>query len=201
MTSTAESGAGERSDVRTIVTGGAKLGVATAVGVTAFALLSRIMTGMVETVVQSALVFAGVAVFAYAPAAWVRPRGIDSIAWASLLSLLGSLFFTVVDTAVLRPVELYHWTWDQIGGGSGFWYIPVWWMGAAFLAWLGSWAWSRGGGGSPFVRGGQTVGVGIVLFAIIAATGILPFHAGTAALAATLGLVAMVPLAGVLRAT
>jgi hypothetical protein len=37
------------------------------------------------------------------------------------------------------------------------------------------------------------------LFAVIVMTGILPFHAGTAALAGTAGLVVMVPLVGILR--
>jgi len=149
-----------------------------------------------EIVVQSALVFGGGVVFAYLPAAWIRPRGVDAIGWTALVGLLGALFFTGVDTAVLRPVKLYHWTWDQIGGGSGFWYIPVWWMGSAFLAWLGGWVWSRSGGENVTTRAGQTVGIGLVLFGIIALTGILPFHAGTAALGVTLGLILTVPLAG-----
>jgi hypothetical protein len=46
---------------------------------------------------------------------------------------------------------------------------------------------------------GQTVGVGAVLFGVIGLTGVLPFHAGTAALALTLGLVATVPLTGASR--
>jgi len=196
MTSAAGPSVAEHSDVRTIVGGGAKLGGITAVGVVVFALLSRMLSGSVEIIVQSVLVFAGVVVFAYVPAAWVRPRGVDGIGWTSLVGLLGSLCFTVVDTAVLRPVKLYHWTWDQIGGGSGFWYIPVWWMGSAFLAWLGGWVWTRSGGENVAARAGQTAGIGIVLFGIIALTGILPFHAGTAALGVTLGLIFTVPLAG-----
>lgn len=194
--SAAEPSMGDRSDVRTMVGGGAKLGAITAVGVVVFALLSRMLSGPVETIVQSVLVVVGVVVFAYLPAVWVRPRGVDGIGWAALLGLLGALAFTVVDTAVLRPIKLYHWTWDQIGGGSGFWYVSVWWMGSAFLAWLGAWVWSRAGGEDVGPRMGQTAGFGIVLFGIIVLTGILPFHAGTAALAVTLGLVATVPLAG-----
>ncbi|HWP39054.1 MAG TPA: hypothetical protein VNL18_16015 [Gemmatimonadales bacterium] len=199
MTTAAEPVVAGKTDVRTIVGGGAKLGAITAVGVVTFAMLSRLLAGPVEVVVQSLLVFAGLAVFAFQPAAWVRPRGIDAIAWTALMGLLGAAFFTVVDTAVLRPVKLYHWTWDQIGGGSGWWYIPIWWMGSAFLAWLGAWVVSRGGDVSPTVRAGQTVGVGVVLFAMIVMTGILPFHAGTAALAGAVGLIAMVPLVGILR--
>ncbi|HXV87002.1 MAG TPA: hypothetical protein VD793_09895 [Gemmatimonadales bacterium] len=199
MTSAAEPAAVDRSDIRTIVGGGAQLGGITVVGVVVFALLSRMMVGAVETVVQTALVTAGVAVFAYFPARRVRPTGVDGIGWTAMLGLMGSLFFTVVDTALLRPFKLYHWTWDQIGGGSGFWYVPVWWMGSATLAWLGGWVWARAAGQGMGARAGQTVGFGLVLLAIIVFTGILPFHAGTAALAVTLGLVATVPVAGPAR--
>jgi hypothetical protein len=201
MTSVAQPTAESHTDVRTIVGGGLKLGVATVVGVVAFVLLSHWLAGRAEVVVQSLLVLLGGAVFSYAPAYWVRPREVDTIAWASLLGLLGSVVFTVVDTAILRPVHLYPWTWDAIGGGSGFWYIPVWWMGSCFLAWLGSWVYSiRAAGGGTAVGGSlQTVGLGVLIFVILAATGLAPFHSAVAGLAFTLALVLHVPLAAVLR--
>ena len=31
----------------------------------------------------------------------------------------------------------YPWTWDAIGGGSTWWYLPIWWMLGTFLAWMG----------------------------------------------------------------
>jgi hypothetical protein len=201
MTSMVEPAAAPRSDVRTIVGGGVTLGIATVIGVVAFALLSRALAGGVETVVQSVLVLAGGAVFAYAPAYWVRPRGVDAIAYAALVGLLGSVVFTVADTAVLRPVHLYHWTWDAIGGGSGFWYIPVWWMGSCFLAWLGGWVYSiRAERDTSAVSAAiQTLGIGVVLLVVAVATRLAPFHAAVAALAFTVGLVLQVPLAAVLR--
>jgi hypothetical protein len=201
MTSMVEPAAAPRSDVRTIVGGGIKLGIATVIGVVVFALLSRALAGGVEAVAQSVLVLIGGAVFAYAPAYWVRPRGVDAIAYAALVGLLGSVVFTVVDTAVLRPVHLYHWTWDAIGGGSGFWYIPVWWMGSCFLAWLGAWVYSirAGRDGSAVSAALQTLGIGVLLLGAGVATGLAPFHAAVAALAFTVGLVLHVPLAAVLR--
>lgn len=202
MTSMAEQAAAPRHDVRTIVAGGIKLGIATVIGVVIFALLSRVLTGRTEVVVQSLLILAGGVVFAYAPAFWVRPRGVDAIAWAALVGLLGSVAFTVVDTAVLRPLNLYHWTWDAIGGGSGFWYIPVWWMGSCFVAWLGAWIHSivQPGGGNAVSAALQTAGLSVLLFVILIATRIAPFHAAVAALAFALALVVHVPLAAVLRA-
>jgi len=38
---------------------------------------------------------------------------------------------------VLRPFQAYPWTWDAIGGGSTWWYLPIWWMLGTFLAWTG----------------------------------------------------------------
>lgn len=186
----------EQYDVRTIVGGGLQLGVLTAVGVVVFALVSRGLSGTVEVIVQVVLVLIGGIAFSYLPSLWVRPRSADAIAWAVMLGLLGAVAFTLVDTAILRPLDLYHWTWDAIGGGSGFWYIPVWWMGSAFLAWLGGMIAAKSG--TPLASGVQSAGLAVLLFAILAATGIAPFHAATAALAFTVALVFHVPLAGML---
>jgi hypothetical protein len=201
MTSVAQPAAEPRSDVRTIVGGGIKLGVATVVGVVAMVLLSHWLSGRTEVVVQSLLILLGGAVCSYAPAHWVRPREVDSIAWASLVGLLGSVVFTVLDTAILRPVHVYPWTWDAIGGGSGFWYIPVWWMGSCFLAWLGAWIYSllAPSGGTAVSAALQTTGLGVLVFVMLVATGIAPFHGAVAGLAFTVALVLHVPLAAVLR--
>jgi len=183
----------DRADVRAILMGGLQVGVLTIVGVVAFALLSRGMTGTAKTVVQAALIVVGGAVFSYVPSLPIRPRTVDGIAWAALVGLLGALVFTVVDTAVLRPLHLYHWTWDAIGGGSGFWYIPVWWMGSAVLAWLGALTLAtlaRGGREpAPLLTGLLTAGLAVVLFGLVTALRILPFHAAVMALAYAAALV------------
>jgi hypothetical protein len=200
MTSTAGSADPGRSDVRSIVGGGVKLGLTTAVGVVAFAILSRVLTGTLETVVQSVLVIAGGIVFSYYGALIIRPRDVDSVAWASLIGLLGALVFTVIDTAVLRPLGVYHWTWDQIGGGSGFWYIPVWWMGATVLAWLGAWGFSvaeRSGRANVTVLSGQTTAISIILFVTLGFI-LGPFTAAMMALCFSLALVVQLLLASVL---
>jgi hypothetical protein len=202
MTSPAQAAVPPHADTRTVVGGGIKLGIVTAIGVVAFALLSRALTGRTEVVVQSLLILVGGTVFAYAPSFWVRPRGVDAIAQAALVGLLGAVAFTFVDTVILRPVDLYHWTWDDIGGGSGFWYIPVWWMGSCFLAWLGAWVHSIAAarGGHVVSVAVQTAGLGVLLFVILTATGLAPFHGAVAALGYTLGLIVHVPLAAALRA-
>jgi hypothetical protein len=189
----AVSPANDRADVRAMLMSGCQLGLLTVLGVAAFALLSRALTGATEVVVQAALVAAGGVVFSYFPSIGVRPRTVDGIAWASMVGLLGALVFTGVDTAVLRPLDLYHWTWDAIGGGSGFWYIPVWWMGSAVLAWLGALTvatLARGGREpSPLATGLLTGGLAILLFGVVAALRLLPFHPAVMALVFAVGLV------------
>ena len=187
----AVSPAHDRADARAMLMSGCQLGLLTVLGVAAFALLSRVLTGATEVVVQAALVAAGGVVFSYFPSIGVRPRTVDGIAWASMVGLLGALVFTVVDTAVLRPLDLYHWTWDAIGGGSGFWYIPVWWMGSAVLASLGALTvatLARGGREpSPLATGLLTGGLAILLFGVVAALRLLPFHSAVMALVFAVG--------------
>ena len=203
MTAAAPATAPEHADVRTIVGGGIKLGVITTVGVVGFALLARSLSGTVANVALSALVLMGGALVAYLPSVWVRPRSVDGIAWSALVGLLGALVFTVLDVAVLRPLSVYPWTWDEIGGGSGFWYIPVWWMGSAFLAWLGAWIASQRLGerddANPLMAGVQTAGLGAILFAVLAAVGAIPFHPAAAALGFAVALVVHVPLAAAMH--
>jgi hypothetical protein len=185
------------ADSRLLVGGGIKLGLITVAGVAIFALLTRALSGPAEVIAQALVVFAGGSVAAYLPAVLVRPRDIDGIGWTCLLAIIGFGAFTVVDTLLLRPLNLYHWTWDAIGGGSGWWYLPVWFMGSAFLAWLGGLVHSVRAareGDLPLVRlAGQTVAIAGILFLVLAVT--VRFHGAIAALAFAVALVVQVPLA------
>jgi hypothetical protein len=149
--------------------------------------------------VQSVIVLGGGLLAAYVPAYLVRPQHVDGIAWAALTGLVASLSFTVLDVAVLRPLGIYHWTWDAVGGGSGFWYIPVWWMGAAALAWLGSWIVAiRSDGrpeGSVLPTAGMTAVLAVVLFVIMGLLEVSPWHAATMALSVAVALPIHVALA------
>jgi len=194
MTSAAASQPATTTDWRVIVSGGVKLGVITAIAVAIFALSSRALDGTGETLVQSLIVLVGGAVASFLPSLMFRPRDVDTIAWAGMIGLLGALVFTVIDTVLFRPLNLYHWTWDAIGGGSGFWYIPVWWMGSTFLAWLGSWVVANRGevvgvGGLA----GLTMGFAVVVTGVLFLVG-LPLHAASVALAYTIALILHVPV-------
>jgi hypothetical protein len=106
--------------------------------VVVFSLLSRALSGSAEVAVQAVIVLAGGAMVAYLPARAVRPHSADAIGWSGFIGVISAWMFTALDIIVLRPLGLYSWRWDAIGGGSGWWYIPVWWMGAALLAWVGA---------------------------------------------------------------
>ncbi len=199
MTSAVEP-APERADARTIVGGGAVLGTLTAAGVVAFALLSRALSGDGEVIVQSVIVLAGGLVASFFPAHLVQPRHVDGIAWASLLGLVGTLCFTVIDTMLLRPLAIYHWTWDAIGGGSGFWYVPVWWMGGAAVAWLGAWIVAiraRGGPGGSVIPPAAMTGVVAALLFVLLVVVRTPLHAAVMALGLALALPLHVALAAI----
>jgi hypothetical protein len=202
MTSAAEMTKTSDANVQTIVGGGIKLGVGTAVGVVVFALLTRSLSGTAEMVVQSILIILGGSAFSYVPAILLPPKDADSVAWASMIGLLGSLTFTVIDTILLRPIHLYDWKWDAIGGGSGFWYIPVWWMGAAFLAWLGAWVVANGSKKSDASiarAAGTTAAMAVAVAVVLTLARIVPFHSAGVALAFTIGLILHVPLSMVLN--
>ena len=192
----------DRSDWRLIVFGGAKIGVATAIGVAVFSLLSRSLTGTTETIVQAILILVGGAVFAFLPAHWIRPRSVDGIAWAAMTGLMGALFFAAFDILLLRRLGMYRNSWDLIGGGSTYWYLPVWWMGSATLAWLGGWivANQNRPSGGPLMAAAQAEGLAIVLFGVLVVA-LGPFSSAMMALAYALALVVLVPLSAVLGRT
>src|SRR2546430_9203724 len=139
MTATAAPVASDRSDFRTVTVGAAKLGVATAVAVVAFLAASRLvpitagLRGAVEALI---VVGTGLAV-AFLPARWTAARSTEGIAGAAAMGLVATVVFSALDIVLLRPFKAYPWTWDAIGGGSTWWYLPVWWMLGTFLAWMG----------------------------------------------------------------
>src|SRR6267143_2304650 len=139
MSATAAPVASDRSDFRTVTVGGAKLGVATAVAVVAFLAASRLVpvgAGMRGGVEAQIVLAAGLAL-SFIPAQWTAARGTEGIAGAAAIGLVGTVVFSAIDIAVLRTFKAYPWTWDAIGGGSTWWYLPIWWMLGTFLAWMG----------------------------------------------------------------
>lgn len=196
--------ASDRSDFRTVTLGGAGIGLITGVAVVAFLAASRLVpeAGDLRGIVEALIVLgAGLAV-AFLPASWTVPRSGEGIAGAAAIGLVGTIAFSAIDIALFRPFKAYPWTWDAIGGGSTWWYLPVWWMLGTFLAWMGgivtAGAAARGGDGEvTLVRRTVPVGTATVIGAVVARVALglaLPVATG-GALAVALAAFAVVALA------
>ncbi|MGH7537191.1 MAG: hypothetical protein ACREMF_01030 [Gemmatimonadales bacterium] len=128
----------DRSDFRSVLVGGTKVGVVTAVLVIACLAVTRLLpAGVSRDVVLSLLVLATGVLVSLLPGEWVVPRNTEGVAGTAAMGLWGTVVFMAIDIVLLRPFKAYPWTWDAIGGGSTWWYLPVWWMLGTFLAWMG----------------------------------------------------------------
>jgi len=128
----------DRSDFRTIITGGTKLGLIVAAAVVLYLAAGRYAPeGGLRTGLLALLVLLGGTAAAFLPGLWCASRSVEGIAGAAALGLWGTVVFAVIDIAVLRPLHAYPWTWDDVGGGMTWWYLPMWWMLGTFLAWMG----------------------------------------------------------------
>ena len=138
MSTTAAPATADRSDARTALTGGVVVGAVTGLAVVLFVAASRALPpGGLRGVVEALVVLAAAVVAGFVPGQWSGARTADGIAGAAAVGLVGTVVFSVIDIVLLRPFKAYPWTWDAIGGGSTWWYLPTWWMLGTFLAWMG----------------------------------------------------------------
>src|SRR5213082_123867 len=138
MSATATPATADRSDFRTVMVGGTQIGVLTAAAVVAFLAVSQHVPALVPQSLLEALIVltAGIAV-SLLPGRLTEARHVEGIAGAAAIGLWGTVVFTAIDIVLLRPFKAYPWAWDAVGGGSTWWYLPVWWMLGTFLAWMG----------------------------------------------------------------
>jgi hypothetical protein len=129
----------DATQVPSIVLGSIKLGLIEAVAVLLFSLASRFLGGVLELIVCAAILVAGLAAVTMLPGLWVRPRTIEGIAGAAGIGLGASGVFLLIDIILLQNIGTYTSRWYDIGGGSNWWYHPVWWMVGTFLPWMGAW--------------------------------------------------------------
>ncbi len=140
MTSAAEQkGEYDLTSVPLIVQGAVKLGLLESILVLLFALASRFLDGPVEILVCAVVLLVGLAAVTLLPGIWTRPRTIEGIAGAAGIGLAAAGVFLLVDVALLQNIGTYSNRWYEIGGGSNWWYHPVWWMAGTFLPWMGAW--------------------------------------------------------------
>ena len=172
MTSSAET---ERqydaTAVPVIVAASVKLGLLEAALVLLFSLASRFLGGVLEAVVCALIVVVGLAAVTMLPGLWTRAFTIEGIAGAAGIGLGAAAVFLLVDVILLQNIGTYSHRWRDIGGGSNWWYHPVWWMVGAFLPWMGAWILAnqtaRDGRPAPGV-GLLTAFVAAIVVAIIA---------------------------------
>jgi hypothetical protein len=129
----------DATDVPAIVLGSVKLGLLETVLVLLFSLASRFLDGVAETVVCGIIVLAGLAAVTMLPGLWTRARTIEGIAGAAGIGLGAAAVFLLLDVTLLQNIGTYSHRWYDIGGGSNWWYHPVWWMVGSFLPWMGAW--------------------------------------------------------------
>src|SRR5881296_1613320 len=132
----------DRSEFRHVLLSGTIVGVVTAVLVILYLVLSRLLSpGITTSLLQTILVLAGGVAAAFLPGFFAASRTTQGVASAAAIGLWGTIVFMAIDIVVLRPmnhvVGTYPWTWDAVGGGSTWWYLPIWWMLGTFLAWMG----------------------------------------------------------------
>ena len=114
------------------------LGAITAIVVVLLSFITRLTSGVVETVAGGIVLLAGLTAVTVLPGLWTRPRTIEGIAGAAAIGLAATVIFLLIDVALLQPFGIYTNRWREIGGGSNWWYHPVWWMVGTFLPWMGA---------------------------------------------------------------
>ena len=114
------------------------LGVLTTVIVVAMSFITRLTSGIVETVIGGIVLLIGVAAVTVLPGLWTRARTIEGIAGAAGIGLAATVVFLLIDAALLQPLGIYTNRWREVGGGSNWWYHPIWWMVGTFLPWMGA---------------------------------------------------------------
>lgn len=125
--------------VPAIVLGSIKLGLIEAVLVLLFSLSSRFLGGVLEFLVSGIVLVVGLAAVTMLPGLWIRPRTIEGLAGAAGIGLGAAGVFLLVDIVLLQNIGTYSSRWYEIGGGSNWWYHPVWWMVGSFIPWMGAW--------------------------------------------------------------
>jgi hypothetical protein len=131
----------DQTDVPSIVRGAVKIGLITAIGVLLFSLVSRLTSGIIEAVLQVVIIAIGTYAVTFLPGQWTRARTIEGIAGAAGIGLAASVVYLIIDVLPvigLQSIGTYTNRWREIGGGSNWWYHPIWWMVGTFLPWMGA---------------------------------------------------------------
>lgn len=173
MTSAAIDASYDYTALPHVVRSGIKLGLIQGALIALFAVLQVRLDGAAETVVCGLILLIGIAATILLPGRWTRARTIEGIAGAAGIGFGSAITFLVLDVTIFQPVHLYTNRWLEIGGGSNWWYHPVWWMVGTYLTWMGAWVQAnqtaKNGQTSPVVQ----VMITLILSMVFLAIGIL----------------------------
>jgi len=128
----------DQTALPSVLRSGTILGIIQAACVLLASLAFRFLEGPAELAVVAVLVLVGLTATTAMPGLWTRARTIEGIAGAAGIGLWATVVFLIVDVAALQPLGTWTNRWLAIGGGSNWWYHPVWWMVGTFLPWMGA---------------------------------------------------------------
>jgi len=129
----------DRSEFRHVLLSGTRIGLVTGVAVIVYLFVARLLPpGIIAGLVETIVVLAAGVLVTFLPGSYAVARSTQGIASAAAIGLWGTVVFMAIDIILLRPFRAFPWTWDAIGGGSTWWYLPIWWMLGTLLAWLGA---------------------------------------------------------------
>jgi hypothetical protein len=160
--------------VPAIVRGSVKLGLLESVLVLVISLVSRFLpNGVLQTAVLAVIVLLGLAAVTLLPGLWTRPLTIEGIAGAAGIGLGAAVVYLLIDVTLLQNIGTYGHRWLELGGGSNWWYHPVWWMVGTFLPWMGAWMLANQLAKSGTVSPGAAFGTALACAAVCAVIAVL----------------------------
>jgi len=166
----------DHTELRHVLRAGAQLGVLQSVLIGAFGLIQPRVEGAIELVVCGAILVIGIAATIALPGIWTRARTIEGISGAAGIGLFATFVYLLIDVALFQPLGVYTNRWLEIGGGSNWWYHPVWWMVGTYLPWMGAWVLAnqtaKTGAQNP---GALVIGTLVIAAVIMAAAAALGF--------------------------
>jgi hypothetical protein len=128
----------DRTEFRHILLSGTIVGGLTAAAVIVYLIVARLLpAGILTGVLEALIVLAAAVLVTFLPGLFAGARTVQGVAGAAAIGLWGTIVFMAIDIVLLRPFKAFPWTWDAVGGGSTWWYLPIWWMLGTLLAWLG----------------------------------------------------------------
>lgn len=161
--------AADHTELRHVLRSGVRLGLLQSVLAGAFAITQPKVEGTTELLVCGLILVVGIAATILLPGTWTKARSIEGIAGAAGIGLAATVVFLLIDVAVLQPMGVWTNRWLQIGGGSNWWYHPVWWMVGTYLPWMGAWVLSNQAAKSGAPSAGGLVGGTLIVAAVIMA--------------------------------